>query len=520
MLPIAGQPRIVVRNTVDGLAMEADPTSVFVGDAVELEISLLSGTDLGRALGNVVVNLTSSSDTSVLPASVTITDNMSGVKATFSDPTAGTVTITATAGNLTDEASVEVKSTISDLKVNDMDVDSAPVTVTGNERLTVTVVGQAGEANVRVVKKETDADDKEVVSSVVSRKGFDRDTDVKVSEGSVAYTRDFELPGLDEGSYTVEVTIAGEMAEINIEVVASREPVTALTLTASAENFFADESITVTVALDARAPIGGLKVTLSTDPADSGTFSMTEGGEAIPTVMIEDSADSMSAMVYYTNTTPGAVALMAAAGDDLEASVDVEVNPTISVQVNSMDEPEAVLPGATISVTATGKAGGGTVMVTDAEGEAVGSLTGLGLNVDADATDVPEGSVAYTRNVELPADIADGTYTVTVTIGSEAVPVEIEVMTPEIAPEPITAIAVKADPTSVFVGEDIEVSVTLWDADGEGEASAAMVINLSDGDAGGSFTDAEGTAITSITIPMEVSTRLRPIAMTAQATSR
>ena len=273
LLPIAGQQSIVVRKMVDGLAMEADPTSVFVGDAVELEISLLSGTDLGRASGPVVVDLTSSSDTSVLPASVTITDNMSGVKATFSDPTAGTVTITATArdlGGLTDEASVEVKSTISDLKVNAMDDDSAPVTVTGNERLTVTVVGQAGEANVRVVKTETDADGVEVVSSVVSTKGFDLDLDVEVSEGSVAYTRDFELPGLDEGSYTVEVTIAGEMQEINIEVVASREPVTALTLTASAENFFADESITVTVALDARAPVGGLEVTLSTDPEDSG----------------------------------------------------------------------------------------------------------------------------------------------------------------------------------------------------------------------------------------------------------
>ena len=227
---------------------------------------------------------------------------------------------------------------------------------------------------------------------------------------------------------------------------------------------------------------------------------MTEGGEAIPTVMIEDSADSMSAMVYYTNDAPGAVTLTAAAGEDLSASATVTVNPTITVQVNGMDAPEAVLPGATISVTATGKAGGGTVMVTDAEGEAVGSLTGLGLNVDADATDVPEGSVAYTRNVELPADIADGTYTVTVTIGSEPEPVEIEVMTPEIAPEPITAIAVKADPTSVFVGEDINVAVTLWDADGEGEASAAMVINLSDGDAGGSFTDAEGNAIPSVTI--------------------
>ena len=83
------------------------------------------------------------------------------------------------------------------------------------------------------------------------------------------------------------------------------------------------------------------------------------------------------------------------------------------------------------------------------------------------------------------------------TIGSESVPVEIEVMTPT---EAVTAIAIVPDPTSVFIGEDIAVSVTLWSGAEEGAASAAMVINLSDGEAGGSFTDAEGNAIPSVTI--------------------
>ena len=57
-----------------------------------------------------------------------------------------------------------------------------------------------------------------------------------------------------------------------------------------------------------------------------------------------------------------------------------------------------------------------------------------------------------------------------------------------------------AEPDSVFVNDDITGTVTLWDADGEGRALGDMVIMLSDGDAGGSFTDADGNAITSVTI--------------------
>ena len=66
--------------------------------------------------------------------------------------------------------------------------------------------------------------------------------------------------------------------------------------------------------------------------------------------------------------------------------------------------------------------------------------------------------------------------------------------------EPVSALAVVAAPDSVFVNDDITVTVTLWDADGEGRALGDMVIMLSDGEAGGSFTDDDGNAITSVTI--------------------
>ena len=54
--------------------------------------------------------------------------------------------------------------------------------------------------------------------------------------------------------------------------------------------------------------------------------------------------------------------------------------------------------------------------------------------------------------------------------------------------EPITALAASVDNASVFVDESIVLTVTLWDADGEGAATGSMVIMpLTDGDAGGTF---------------------------------
>ena len=460
LLPLASQPALTVRNTVDGLDITADATTVFTDEDITLTISLMSGTETGRALGNLSVALSAGdAGGTFTPASATIADNTSEVSVTYSNDTAGMATLTATIAslNLTDSVDVEVKSTITDLMVN---AEDEPEPVEVGSTITVSATGVDGRATVSVM----DADDDPVES--LSNLGLDGAA--PGDDGSVAYSRDINLPDdLDEGMYTVTVTIAGKTAEVEIEVVAAREAVTELTLTPSADSFFAEESITVTVASDARAPVGGLEVTLSTDPEDSGMFSMTEGGDAISTVMIEDSADTMSAMVYYTNDASGEVTLMAAAGD-LEASAAVTVKPSITVQVNGMDAPEGVQAGDTLAVTATGKPGGGTVMVTDAEGEAVGSLTGLGLNVDADGN--------YMRDVVLPDDLDDGTYTVTVTIGSQSATVDFTIATP---PPPVDGIAVAASPTSVFVGEEVTLNITLWSGSDAANAMGDMVVMLS-----------------------------------------
>ena len=121
-------------------------------------------------------------------------------------------------------------------------------------------------------------------------------------------------------------------------------------------------------------------------------------------------------------------------------------------------------------------------------------------------TATPDGGLAvgatlvFTYNAgEAPGENVY-TFTTMASVASDGRLVSIASSPPVIVREPVTALAVVAAPDSVFVNDDITVTVTLWDADGEGRALGAMVIMLSDGDAGGGFTDADGNAITSVTI--------------------
>ena len=174
-------------------------------------------------------------------------------------------------------------------------------------------------------------------------------------------------------------------------------------------------------------------------------FSMDEGGEAIPSVTIEDSAESMSAMVYYTNDvaseTPVMLTATATVGEvELTASASVSVKSTISnLQVNGMSMPDPVRGDAEISVTATGKDGEAEAIVTQKITDANGVesdftvVSTKGLDDDSNAENVPEGDSAYLRKIDLGeanegAGLEDGMYTVTVSIAGESASVPIEVV--------------------------------------------------------------------------------------------
>ena len=105
-----------------------------------------------------------------------------------------------------------------------------------------------------------------------------------------------------------------------------------------------------------------------------------------------------------------------------------------------------------------------------------------------DAALADGGTLTFTY-MDVDAPSAEGTYgfATMASLASGGTLLEVKPSPSVIVREPVTALAVEADPTSVFIGEDISVTVTLRDADGEGAALGAMVIMLSDGDAGGTF---------------------------------
>ena len=505
-LPIDDSPRVVVRTAPTTLTLTASANSFFLNESITLTVAL----DARAPIGGLNVALTtdpadagtfSMTEGGDARSTVRIADSADSMSAMvyYTNAMAGAVTVKATSGELSDSAVVTAKPTISDLQVNDetgmMDESgmTQPVEVDAGGTLTVTVVGQEGGGKVKLTEMDTDADGVVTHRPVVPTKSLDPDPDaVDVPEGSHAYTEVLDLSALKVGDYTVRVTIAGEDAELAIRIVIPRDPVTAITVTASADSFFAGDSIQVTVESDVRAPEGGLEVTLSTVPADSGTFSMTEGGEAIPTVTIPDAEDSMSAMVYYTNSTAGAVTLTATAGELDPASADVTVNDLVSsFQVNGTDAPDAIAGNETISVSAIGKDGTATVRITDADGKAV--VSGVGLDKDADA-DVPEGSASYSRDIDLP-DLADGDYTVTVTITGGTKSIALEVMAPR---DPVTELTLTASADSFFVGGSIQVTVA---SDVRTPVGGLEVTLLTDPADSGMFSIAEGgEAVPTVTI--------------------
>ena len=294
-------------------------------------------------------------------------------------------------------------------------------------------------------------------------------TDALLADGTLTFTYQDVTAHAQEGTYTfassVSAVAGGTPLPIdNSPMVTVRTKPTSLTLTTSANTFFVNDSITVTVTLDASAPVGGLDVALTTDPADMGMFSLTEGGDAVTTVRIADAATS--AMVYYTSGTPGAVTLMGMSGDDLSGSVPVTAKSTISnLKVNGQASPDPVLMSSTIRVTATGKEGKATVAIApmapaDGDGTTPDDVvTPKGLDVvDPTPEGTPEGDVAYTRDITLPG-LDDGLYTVTVYIADDELPIVIEVIDDQDPPMLSEAAATPVGATEAANGGQVALSV-------------------------------------------------------------
>ena len=221
LLPLASQPSVVVRGPITALEIAVDNDSVFVGESIEVTVTLMDADGEGSALGSMVIELSDGEmgGGSFDPASIMIADGGSGGMATYTSDMGGVVTLTATSGELTDSVDVTIKSAISNLQVNGMD---EPLPLKGDATITVTVTGQDGKATVEVIGKDANGDD----TAVVGRKSLDAvpaAPDAPETD-DVDYTRDIDLGGLEDGDYTVMVNIAGESASIPIEVLNDQDP--------------------------------------------------------------------------------------------------------------------------------------------------------------------------------------------------------------------------------------------------------------------------------------------------------
>ena len=105
------------------------------------------------------------------------------------------------------------------------------------------------------------------------------------------------------------------------------------------------------------------------------------------------------------------------------------------------------------------------------------------------------------KTVTAPAAEATYEFMTEASISAGATTLPLSVQPKVIVRASVAAIAAHAMPTSVFVGDDITVTVDLWSAAGElAKALGDVVVMLSSSSETASFTDADGNAITSITI--------------------
>ena len=193
----SGQPKVVVRAPVTAIAITADPTSVFTGGEIGLSVTLWAGTAAGKASGNVVVTLDDGDAAGTFsPASITIADDTGEGTATYTNSAAGDVTITATSGEMTDTAEVEIKSTIRDLTVD------LPLVKQGST-IMVRAIGQAGSGTVTILDEDGD--------KVGTKLGLDT-PGVVDPDGDQEYSRSIDLPDiLADGTYTLSVEIQGDV---------------------------------------------------------------------------------------------------------------------------------------------------------------------------------------------------------------------------------------------------------------------------------------------------------------------
>ena len=377
-VPIAAQPTpIIVREVVTAIAIEADD-SFFAGESLSGMVTLWGGTAAANALGDVVVTLSSDSETGSFTAdSITIADNTSGAPFTYDDAAPGMVTLTATSGTLTATAAVTVKSGVAGLSVT-------PDIVKAGSDVTVTATGKAGGGTVKV----TDSESMQV--------GVTKSLDpvLEPEDGDVTYSRTITLPAdLADGTYTVTVDIQGLMDSMDIEVLNNQAPPTLSEASAWPDEVANGDQVAVRVVVESSNDITSATADVSAlDSTRKEPIALTEQSDEegvytrLFTVnMLNDNDDGVVTVSFTATDRLGNESVPATASITLRNDVTA---PTLSM-ASAMPSPAAngtnvyisVSSESGLTVTADASAiGGGTVTLTEGMMDANGMTNGMDAN--------------------------------------------------------------------------------------------------------------------------------------------
>lgn len=407
-LPLSSEPSVIVRASVAAIALHAMPTSVFAGDDVNIKVDLWSAAgELAKALGAQTVVMTSTSDTGEFSNDMgTIPDNMSEWTGTYSDDTAGMVTITATVGELSDSVDVEVKSTIRDLVVDNM-------VVKGGSTIMVSATGKAGGGTVTILDSEGE--------KVGTKKALDP-VDDPDDDGDQEYSRSVTLPAtLADGMYTLSVEIQGATDNsLMIEVVNDQTPpsvskadvsedvvVNGDTLTISADVAMNESMVEIASVM---ADLGGLDSTKA-DGVMLDELSSSPG-KYFTIITVDDANEAEDGEYTITVTATDAIGNM---GSDM-VMVTLENDP--SELTSAEVTPGSAKPGETIWIKAMGSAGAkaSATVNSAADGMMIAQVT---LEEDAANAGMYSGGLMIVEDAH-PA----GMYDVTVTLGTQMMTLE------------------------------------------------------------------------------------------------
>jgi hypothetical protein len=413
LLPIKNPPRVIVRTPVTALAVHAMPESVFTGEDITVTADLWSaGGELAKALGPVVVMLSdgeaggtfSDADGNAV-TSVTIADNTSSASATYNNSAAGMVTITATSGEMTDTAAVEIKSTIRDLSVNG---ETEMVLTTQGGSIMVRATGPVGGGTVTVL----DSDGQKVGLKKALDPVGEPDAD-----GDQVYARSVELPDVvADGMYTVSVEIQGDVNNsLMIEVVNDQTPPVV-------SNANASEAVVVngdTLTISADVAMNESMVEITSVVADLGGLDSTQESVMLDELssspgkyftIITVNADNEAEDGEYTITITATDAIGNTGMDTTMVTLENDPSELHTAEV----DPGSAKPGETIWIKATGSAGGDAMATVNNAG------TGMMIaQVTLDEDAMTAGS--YSAGLMIVEDAHPaGVYDVTVTLGTQS----------------------------------------------------------------------------------------------------